>query len=315
MISRLLHYLASILIILALIGFVKLNDRPSIRYYEYPSHYEFIWGQAGNVDLALIGTSRTMRAVWAPVLAEEMKNSLGREPIVYDLSRSGQGPGVEYVILRDLLASRQIARIACEYKQPQVNQVHTDFFRLARIQDLLGELPVMKGPYPEKARQAFRQVGLKLGDGLRILLSDTSGLTPVAAPEPARTSDASQPYFIRIDYIARVRKQREKGWRKRTPVTWNLDRPGLARAHYYTKKIIKTARDHGAEVTFFFVPQAYGPCISEKTTADFERRFGARIVQPPLSVRAEMNNGGYADLNHVNDKGMRSFGRWLAGVL
>ena len=302
------------LVIICITLFVMVSNSPRLRYpWGYRYQYQYIYGHKGDVDFAFMGTSRVMRAIIAPYFADALKKETGKDYIVYDLSRAGRGPGLEYTIIRDFLEQHKVKVLAVHYNDSWDNTVHKNFIKVAKISDVIKDY----GTHPDnlflKTNYFLRILGLKFGENLHILL--LKKYRKPLDPKPVTTSDYSIPVPVRPDLLKEWEEKYAEAWKEYKPRHWEFYSEREYRNTQYVHRLVRLARENGTEIVFFYVPRLYEAPISTELIQDFSNEFNASWVQPPEYVRLAMYKpGGYTDPGHVNFNGAERYLDWLADL-
>ena len=312
--KRIYRVIIFILFTISIALFVYISNSPRIRYQPYPYHYEYTYAHRGDVDIAFMGTSRTMRAIIAPYFEERMRRNMGKEFIVYDLSRSGRGAGLEYVLVREFLENHNVKLLLVHFNDSLKEVVHPNFFKVARFNDILNDYTTHPDNFILRLNFISRMIGLKLGESFHLLLQ--SNYLKKVYPTNVKTSDYSFPVPVRPDVLEKALAKYSKKWKKLPHRNWNLNGPEEFRNTKYVHKLIKLAKDNKTEIIFFYIPRLYEPHISEEMISTFSTEFGIEWLQPPLNVRLDMYEpGGYTDTGHVNSRGAELYMDWLADMI
>ena len=303
------------LFLLGVVAVAHLTDVDWVRYAEYPAHYQMIYGQRGDVDLAVIGSSRSMRVFQADSVSAAVEKSLGVKPVICDLSRAWRDLGHMEVFIRDLLAARKVRMLLVEFKETGVQNRHPYFERTATWQDIFASYHAQ--PSVPWFMRVHEQVVLSLQRVTnRLTMWLTGSLKPIATPAaPARLVDPSKPYLVKSELLTETRRKHASKWTDEAPASVDLAAVDEERNLHYLQQIIGLARQSGTEVVFYYIPRLYHMPLATEFVASFEARFGVRLVQPTLAELKSVMPDGYTDSTHMGVGGSLLYADLLARAL
>ena len=303
------------LFLLAVVAAASLTDTDWVRYAEYPGHHQMIYGQRGDVDLAVMGSSRSMRVFQADSVSAAVEKSLGVKPVICDLSRAWRDLGHMEVFIRDLLATRKVRMLLVEFKETGVQNRHPYFERTATWQDIFASYHAQ--PSTPWFMRVHEQVLLSLQRVTnRLTMWLTGSLKPIAAPAaPTRLNDPSKPYLVKSELLAETQRKYAAKWTDEAPASVDLAAVEEERNLYYVQRIIELARQSGTEVMFYYIPRLYRMPLATEFVASFESRFGVRLIQPTLADLKTVMPDGYTDTTHMGVGGSLLYANLLAREL
>lgn len=297
-----------------IIGGLWLLDNPRYRYITYACQYNLIYGQTGRLDYAIIGGSRTLQSVGALELADAVREKTGREAVVYNLAHSWRGQGLNFVILRDLLERHEVKHLLVGANLAQPKKYHARFYLVGRTTDLIESLIGQKrwGPnftvVGDITRMLIERLTKRASDWVRGKLQPRSPVTEHAPAATKRCIGRDEPVDIWVLETAKARFEKYyvgKVWK------WNFDDERERHNTHFYRRIVELAGEHGISVTFFYVHRAYYKPLDPAFAEEFERRIGARLLIPPVSLAKELEADGYADQTHMTPSGRLRYTRWL----
>ncbi len=289
-------------------------NSPRLRYKPYHYQYKYIYGHKGDVDIAFMGTSRTMRCIIAQYFEKSLSKHSGKSHVIYDISRSGRGEGLEYVMIKDFLKLHKVKILAIHYNDTLDEIVHPNFIKVASFSDIFSDYNAYPDSSIIKANCVLRLLGLKLGENLHMIINGEYLKT--AKSIPVRTSDYSVPVTVKPKTLKLAADTHQNTWRKKSEREWGIHSFREYRNTYYIHQILALAKEKGTKVIFFYIPRLYEPPISKKMGQEFENEFSSQWLQPPLDVKLKMYEpGGYTDTGHVNVKGAEIYMDWLSDLI
>lgn len=311
------------LFLIALFGsigfFLMLLDRPEYRYIGYECQFNLIYNEAGPVDVAVIGSSRTQQGIGGPEIAKALEAAKGRPFVVYELGKSWRGQGINYTIIRDLLEKREVKFLLLEANLAETGIYHAHWYLVGRFRDFLESIwyQQVKGPN----LIPFFDVLRLLADRFILRVSELAAgkLQPLSyrsVPLNARTMDCMKkdepirpvPLKERYEHFVAY-KQQGTYWK------WELyDKHQLHDTGFF-KALVQLAREKGIPIHFYYVHERHYSRLDPAFAATFEKEIGAPLAIPPHDLVDRMEADGYADPTHFNAVGRKRYSEWLAQVI
>lgn len=312
----------------ALHGFLG-TDEPRQRYAALKRPAAVLFKGGGPIDFAILGTSRSIRAIDEAVVAAAVKDESGAAPLVENLAHPWQADGQNYRLLQDLFSRRPVRRAVLyeisrtQERRPFYYHYLPAFPGAVTFRDLLDDFASKpREPRLSRARDLLelllRRVDLKLTQGLRDRGREAWGWTQVEGlrrgirPPPERES--------RPQRLMRREEEIEAaygGWDRAPATRWPLDEINEDRSDFYLRKTVSLCREHQVPLVFFHAPGYLDPPLSEETRREFRERFGRPLLTPPREVLARLGvAGAFVDPNHMSPQGGRPiYSAWLAAAL
>ena len=309
---------AAVLLFGALVlSFVLWTDQPGVRYAEYPHQCRMIYAQDGVIDLAVIGSSRSMRAFQADLLADAVDEVEGFRPVIHDLSRAYRDPGHMLRFIEDATARKPIRMLLVEFKETGKQWRHPHFERNATLGDIAeayGSRPsvdpvlrlqdVVRDLFD---RLAFRATGWITGDHKK----DCSDRAAVQAV----TTDPSLPWVIDAALIKKAEAKEEQAWSRKPLYSIDLEAVEEERNLHYMARFANLAREHHIDLFYYYLPPLFGRPLSPDFVNAFEQRFQAPLLQLDEAALAPLNPLGFTDGTHMGWPAARAYMRLLAEAL
>ncbi len=269
--------------------------------------YERIHDRDLPIDIALVGSSRTMVAVDDSLLQVGLADGRGRGPAVANLAVAWEGRNLHYVLAKELLAQRRCRLLLLEVDEREERFGHPYFRDLADTRDVIAA-PIL--PNPDYLRDLMHVVPrnlrmLRLEVQARFSAGAGTVRPPAAAPffPVVRSGDHS------AGEMADLKRRRSAA--TAPPVL----PPALTDLEYrvprsYVQDIADLARKHGVRLVLVHVPsyEADGGVAD----AAFYRDLGP-VLEPPADLIDDPAN--WSDASHLNGRGRRAFTHWLTGAL
>lgn len=301
-----------LLIVGTAVALVLWLQAPRTRYRSYPGHYAMIFAQQGDVDLAVLGSSRTQTLFDAFLLSDNLREYFAREPVIYDLSKPWRGTGFQYVLTRDLLERRTVRHLLLEFKR-NVDNVHEHFHQLARLGDLAeSTLVAQRKPLWLRVQLLLRLVTQKLSFYATVALAGPEAPQLPSTTARATTADFSPSDPVSPQRLEQWRRRYAGGWETRPDAAWSVTGDQEARTRHYINRIVALARAHGTQVTLFHLPKLYHPPLDAGFVGEVEREFGVPLLRLPRERLREVFPAGYGDHAHANSFGTAYQMRWFA---
>jgi len=314
--------------ILAVAGIAALliwSDQPHVRYASAPCLYEKTFAQGGQVDIAVIGTSRAKMGISPSSLSA----GLPGDPTVVNLARSWRGSDVMLQQLRDLDTERGISEaIVVEYSREgnvfattqRYYDHHPEHAALMPLVRLL-EDPAYKPREPRYLR--LRDL---LGFGLERFafafdrLIDRSATRnavlppaerPIAGSDGCTGPDRDFNQGALDSWEKKVLRKVDR-WDERDPIRPAWNRINDDNQREAIRRMVAFADERDIPIYFVWFPRYLDPPVEQGFAERFERAFGAPLLIPPPDVLAALYEGGYSDPNHLYEPGREVYTRWLA---
>ncbi len=317
--SLLLVLLRLLPVFIIIAGCVYYTEQPTIRWNEDLCQYKTIHYQKGDVDLAIFGSSATMRSIHAPYITDEVHKSYGKNAVVYDFSRAQRGMGHYYIIAKELLESRRVKRILVEYNNSHNNGRHALFYLKAGVSDLLTEIETNKHKnLIERSALFLNLYFARITKRWEMYFLDK--IKPSKLPKKikkAKTIDCNgHREGVEPFNLLQAEMRHSVNWLNKRR-SWNLLEDREIRNTEYVKKLIQLAKEHNTEIVFFHAIKRYTSIMSDEMLEKFEEYFNAPIVQPDtVTIKKWFDDDrSYNDTSHMTAVGSRYFAEWLATEL
>jgi hypothetical protein len=306
-------------VVIVFVACVAYTEAGPIRWAEDYCQWKAIHGQSGDVDLVVIGSSRAQQAANAALISEAAQEASGRPWIVYDLARAMRGMGHHHILVKDLLQARDVKRLLVEFNSTDAHVYHDLFYLKAGIGDLWEEISA------ESQRSLFMRVADAWGRFVKRVAKrwenylQATRLPPLtlAKVRKAKNTDCvGQRDGVEPSVLLAAEARHGDAWFEHGR-EWNLDADEERRNSAYVDKLVKLAREHDVELTFFHAVGRYSTIMSQEMLARFEKRYGTRIIQPDTETlrRWFANDDSYNDTSHMTLTGSKYFTDWIVGDL
>ncbi|MGD9601770.1 MAG: hypothetical protein AB7O21_02135 [Gammaproteobacteria bacterium] len=310
-----LRVLAALGVLGGVFGGILVFGTAPWRYAEYPCQYALIYGERGPVDLAIVGSSRSVLGVGAAEIAEVLRPTAGREVVVYDLSKSWRGEGMNYTFVRDLLDNRQVRHLLVEANLPEAGSYHAHWYLAARYEDLVRNIAFEQrhGFALRPIARAARMVADRLVDRVARYLTGEVRPAPLASSSrPAATKDCMvreepvKPDALAARAAAHAKYYRGQVWH------WDMEsRDALHDTGFYGA-LVSLASSRGVTLHFYYVHERHYSRLDPAFASAFQQTTGAPLLIPPDDLVDRLEADGYADPTHMNPHGRALYSAWLA---
>jgi hypothetical protein len=267
---------------------------------------KLIFEEKGDVDIALIGSSRAMAAFNALTVESELKRVRSGRYVVYDLSRSW--PGVDYfwVMARDLIENRRVKNLIIPLHWRHARN-HPMFQGSAKFSDFVTDILV--GPNTLKSMQRAT-IGWSQRFTERLSDLRKRPLRPLSfeASREAKSGECPSVKGYSPDALWQGRLERENT--RDQELVWNFGEKNVQRYIRYVKKIQELAESRGVNLVFVYIPGFLEPKVAEDSMEQL-RKMGLKVHQPDRQVVDSWLSRGYRDRTHMSEVGERQFAKWL----
>jgi hypothetical protein len=308
-----------------LVAVLVWSDRPHVRYASAPCLYEKTFAQGGQVDVAIVGTSRAKMGI-SP---ETMSATLPGDPTVVNLARAWKGTDFMLQQLRDIDAERGIIEaIVVEYSREgtvfattrRYYDQHPEHAALMPISRLVDDLRLKpREPFYLRLRDLLHFGQQRLEFALDRLIQGTAACNlvlaaderPVVGSTGCTGIDRSLNQGALDSWAERVLPSSGL-WEDRESITpaWNHINNDTQRETI--RRMVAFADERGIPIFFVWFPRYLDPPVDDGFAELFEEEFSAPLLIPPPAVLAALNDGGYSDPNHLHEPGREIYTAWLA---
>lgn len=316
-----LSWLVIIFISFGFVFLVFMTDNPNVRYASYAAQCRMIYGYdttSRPIDLVSIGSSRSMRAMQAGVLADNVSNLYDVEkPVIFDLSRSYRDMGHMFVFIKDMLENNTVRMLLVEYKENGDGWYHHNFKNIAtldQILDLHNSRPSLS--FAENTYTKYTMILERVSAQVTMIITGKPKVNcvPETQKKLKAAIDPSSPWFVNSSLLVKMQQNVQE---KLASATFELDYLSSAeeRNIYYMRKIVELARFKNVDLFFYYIPSLYGPSFSPDFVADFNQEFNAKLLQLSPEILKDIYPAGYTDATHMGQLGSRAYMRYLAETL
>lgn len=78
------------------------------------------------------------------------------------------------------------------------------------------------------------------------------------------------------------------------------------------REIRRLGEERDFQPVFFYLPAVQFPASEAEVIRAFESRFDTPLLIPDPTIRSELEDGGYWDNSHLNNRGRALFTKWIA---
>lgn len=324
-----LRLIISIVVLGLISWFLWFINTPEVRYKAYPAHYKLVNGFDGPGDIISSGSSRSQTSMSSDILSERFECGLNEEfPIAHDISRSMPGMGIQFVMLRDAMKSREEDGMeAYKYALVEYKETHTAY----KYHPFMYQVGTFGDLY-ESYVSANLDVNFLTRQQLfieKILKKSVNTLGLIMAPTPAALTkpeskvvtdsmllpnvDLTSSQLINSIGLKRYDNAQGKSWKTLPDRYWKIDADYERRALYYARKIKKLGDKYNTKIIFHSIPVYYQPAQSEFVKAQFQVGVGEPLYTPDKAwLDTFYQSGPFGDGGHMNRQGSSDYISWLA---
>ncbi len=289
--------------VLAMIALFMVKGNERFRYY-FPRYncmahsgwlYDRLHFVKRDVDLAFIGTSRTMDAVNDLKLEQGLKEE-GLDMKVTNMGYCRFGRNMHHMLIKEMVQKWNLKYLVLEINLKENWDGHIDFGYMAGNEEVLAPVMVFNDNYITDIRKS----ATARFDALRSNLFGVDMLPPIHDDWVyGHMKDTTHVDDALLDRLVEEGKhiKRMTGF------------PRWFRYQYsfrYLEKIFKLLEEEGCQVFFLYLPQ-YGVPDEPHELAYYEKR--GTVLMPPKSVY--WNRYYWKDGSHMNDYGATALTSWL----
>ncbi|HEX2900908.1 MAG TPA: hypothetical protein VHS96_14400, partial [Bacteroidia bacterium] len=262
------------------------------------------------VDVAFVGTSKTMCDINDSLLQHRLRTEHGREMQVANFGVCRLGENLHWLLARDLFAQKHPRYLVVEVSTEMATNSHFHFPYLAASKDVLGAPLWANSDYLSDLTQLCwnrlvyqREHLLGIDRKFEDYLNDSLHSFMVVANDIV--ADSAE--------MARVKTRRQKNLSQALPsgpARWVYDAAVRPAKHYF-RSMADLCRQNGAGIIFLYLPEYGTPTRSPQELAFFQEMGPVWI--PPDSIFG--NPSLHMDHSHLNMHGARKLSDWLTANL
>ncbi|RMF30828.1 MAG: hypothetical protein D6765_02665 [Bacteroidetes bacterium] len=259
---------------------------PEDCYGHGPWLYHRLFEDPRPIDVAFLGSSRTLRAVH-----EEQVFPAVDSPVVANLGYCRLGRNLHWVIASDLMDTKPPRLLVVEVRERESSYSHPAFPYFARRSDLLDP----GGWFHKDVLKDFFHAAHARAEYIvrRVPASPPSPRTPSLWGH-ARSAE-------RADSLELVQHLQEL--RAKLAAT----KPGGALSLHFLRKLAALAQAHRTRLVLLYLP-AFGPPLPHPQDLQTLQTI-AEVWIPPLEIFRQARH--FSDSDHLNDAGARALSAWL----
>lgn len=308
-------------------GTLFLPHDPYVRYQELAPtlHFRTVWSyerlafDKTPIDIAIIGNSRLQSGIAAPVVQARLREKLGRDVHVANLSMPQEGRNAHYVIAKELFEHHpEVKLVLVSAIEAMPRESHPAFRNIAEAGTMLGSPVLINRAYlDDLAFLPFRQLSLFV----KSRFPEAFGITTFRRSEYFGTDfDTTQSFvsptsgFVDRERAGPLDELRRTARERVVSITPPVLPASLASAefaveHRYTRAIAQLAKANGTAMAFVYLP-IFGNAEPLRQEG-FYRSLGPLVTAPCLAGRADI----YADYGHLTRGGAHEISVALADRL
>ena len=252
------------------------------------------------VDIAFIGTSRTIQAIDEKTIEEKIEKLTGESPSIANLGYCRPGRNLHMVILKDLLKNKSPTHVFVEVRNEENRYGHPVFPHLANNDDLImakaffnpdlgSDILLGLGSRIEYFKLAL--TGMLPSNSIDSLLYGYGGAEETANPEELQEM--------------KIRRSKQKHQHELMTLFYNTY------PRSYIREISEICERYDVELIFLF-QNGYGYTNENLPDSDFYKKFG-QIWEPPHRLMEEPSY--WLDADHFNINGARELADWISAQI
>ncbi len=265
--------------------------------------YNRVFRNSRPVDVAFLGSSRTIHAPMDQLLEDRLHQQTGDSLHVLTLGYCRLGLNMRYVFLRDLLKQKEPKVIVLEVREDASRYSHPVFPYLAEAEDVFK-------PVIWFNQSVFKDAYLALETRFEYHKRKWLKITPPEYPFDPR------PYgYGPSEVQADTNMLRQKKAERINRAARKLQETGrdfhLRFARKYLEKIHQLVEEQGIQLYFLYLPE-YGWPLAEPMEIQTYQQYG-QVWLPPKAILDNPEN--WMDDGHLNDRGAKAVTEWLMPLL
>lgn len=235
-------------------------------YIKSAWNYQRIFEDTNRIDVAFIGTSRTLNGIVDSLVAEHLNSICTAKVNAVNLGLKDIGSNLHYVVTKDLFEQKKPKLLVMEVREIESNHGHKYFSYIAQSNDILMAPWVINVNLISDIKNAVysRAEYIRLYTGLSSEVPENLVHSSVYGFEENFESVDS----VKFDKIIKNRNSRIV---YRLPEI--LQNIGFRYSKIYLKKIVELANDHNCQVVFLYLPY-HGAPVDKPMVSDFYQQFG-----------------------------------------
>lgn len=254
--------------------------------------YSRIFENDKPADIAFIGSSKMMHAIWEEKLAEQVEDKQGQNPYLLNLGYCRLGRNLHYRLIKYVIEEKKPETIIVEVQVNENQFGHPIFPYIAQSEDLfLPEMWVNRDFFKDlfiglQTRWEYQKTNI-LYSNEQVYLYDSSNYGYWLTPDS-----------VGIDVLT-------KNYRSKSRERPDLE---IAFSKNYIKRMKRLADRTQTKIIFLYLPE-FNEVDLPPIQREFYEKLG-KVLIPPVSL---LNHPDYwMDPIHLNDKGAVRMAEWLS---
>lgn len=268
--------------------------------------YQRLFENEKPIDVAFMGTSKTMCGVNDFLLQERLEKEKGIQLEIANLGVCRTGENLHYLIVRDLIEQKRPQILFYEISAHIATNSHFHFPNVAETRDVLTATAwynddyfsdILKLTWARVRYQREQLLGIQRSYE-EILDNPNHSFMVVENDIVAPTEDMEK---------AKAKRTERKTTTLPTGIPGLIFRASTNFPNQYLRRVAELCQANGTQLLFLYLP-AYGVPGKEPRNRDFYLEL-APILYPPDSIFRNPNL--HFDPSHLNQKGAARFTDWL----
>jgi len=259
--------------------------------------YQRIFTDTTSVDIAFIGTSRTINGIQDTLITRLLSDVDGKKINVANLGYCRFGTEMQFLIAKDLISKKKVRTIVLEVNEGLSGTSHPIYPYFAATEDLVHPASLMNQNTPSNYYNGFlaRLTQLRA----TILSESQSEGTPLpnygyrgypGTADPATLIEPDAPHKRELNFIQRFDKIYPEAWIERT---------------------IALCRANNIEVLFVYLPSYHDQAQPQEELSFYQSHATVLIPEQKQLHRKSL----WRDHDHLNDPGAQILSIWLCEQL
>ena len=258
--------------------------------------YSRIFSNPKPVDIAFIGSSRTIHGVMDEVVEKTLPDSA---TYVLTLGYCRLGRSMSYALFKDLLKHKQPKVLVLEVREDEDHFSHPMFPYIADAKDVVFPTIFFN-------RDLFSDLYLNLETRYEYQKRSILGRLPKTYP-PNNNNYGYGPSDLQADEGILKQKKADRKARAQQKLKAKGRNFHMRYPRSYLKKIVGLAHEHDIALYFLYLPE-YGWPLSTPFELKTYQQYG-KVLLPPTEIFTATDH--WMDDGHLNDKGARALSEWL----
>ncbi len=256
--------------------------------------YQRLYLDTTGVDIAIVGTSRTINGIQDTLISRLLSNSLSQEMNIVNFGYCRFGMEMQFIMAKDILEQKNIEVIVIEINEGMSGSSHPLFPYYARTEDVLRPASVLNQAVPANYYNGFLSRLTQFRQDI-LDLEDTAEPMFPSYGYRGYPGNADPSTLIEPDSFVDREMNALKRFEKLYPKAW-------------IAQLVEMCLAKRVKIYFLYMP-SYHDQPEPVEGLEFYRSLAPVLIPPNASIR---NKGLWRDHDHLNDSGAKVLSTWLA---